>query len=432
LRGNLYLGHPSILREWETANDRGERLSEVESAELSRVSTEQSPWSVSIFTSSLKDWITRLGNVWVEGQISQISPKKDVFFGELRDLTQDKGFSIHSRRKEVLEAVAELAQGDRVIALVHPDFWERSGKTSMDVLSIRKVGLGELLERIERLRQQLIKEGLTAESRKKPLPFLPNLVGLITGAGSDAEKDVLQNAKLRWPAVQFRIHHTPVQGDKAAAEIIKALKTLDKDPEVDVIVLARGGGSFQDLLVFSDEQVVRAVANCNTPVVSAIGHENDRPLTDEVADLRASTPTDAAKRIVPDVSEERTRLADALNRIQVRIFGFVQSQFELLSGIRSRPILASPLTLVETREADISLMVTRANEIVSNVLEIETVRIASLRSQVRSLSPKQTLDRGYAVVRNSKGSVLTAPSQANSGDKLVITLAGGDLGVTAD
>ncbi|MSX42339.1 MAG: exodeoxyribonuclease VII large subunit, partial [Actinobacteria bacterium] len=250
----------------------------------SRVSSELTPWSVSNFTSSLKDWITKLGNVWVEGQISQISPKKDVFFGELRDLVADKGFSIHSRRPDVLNTISELAAGDRVVALVHPDFWERSGKTSMDVLAIRKVGLGELLERIERLRQQLIKEGLTLAERKQPLPFLPNLIGLITGANSDAEKDVLQNAKLRWPEVRFKIQHTPVQGDKAAAEIIKAIQALDADSEVDVIILTRGGGSFQDLLVFSDEQVVRAVANCKTPIVSAIGHENDRPLTDEVAD----------------------------------------------------------------------------------------------------------------------------------------------------
>jgi exodeoxyribonuclease VII large subunit len=281
-------------------------MSEIQSGESSesRVSSEQTPWSVANFTNTLKEWITRLGNVWVEGQISQISPKKDVFFGELRDLVADKGFSIHSRRPDVLAAVSELSAGDRVVALVHPDFWERSGKTSMDVLAIRKVGLGELLERIERLRQQLIKEGLTLAERKQPLPFLPNLIGLITGANSDAEKDVLQNAKARWPEARFKVQHTPVQGDKAAPEIIKAIELLDADPEVDVIVLARGGGSFQDLLVFSDEKVVRAVANCKTPIVSAIGHENDRPLTDEVADVRASTPTDAANIIVRAVREE--------------------------------------------------------------------------------------------------------------------------------
>jgi exodeoxyribonuclease VII large subunit len=409
-------------------------MSENQSGESSesRVSSEQTPWSVANFTNTLKEWITRLGNVWVEGQISQISPKKDVFFGELRDLVADKGFSIHSRRPDVLAAVSELTAGDRVVALVHPDFWERSGKTSMDVLAIRKVGLGELLERIERLRQQLIKEGLTLAERKQPLPFLPNLIGLITGANSDAEKDVLQNTKLRWPQVQFKVQHTPVQGDKAAPEIIRAIELLDADPEVDVIVLARGGGSFQDLLVFSDEKVVRAVANCKTPIVSAIGHENDRPLTDEVADVRASTPTDAAKLIVPDVIEERKKISQALERISLRVVGFVQNQIELISGIRSRPILANPFTLVDERALQISQLELSLSSQLRNTLEKQQLLVTGLRGQVRALSPKLTLDRGYAVVRNKDGHVLTEPKQAKSGQKLRITLAGGDLGATAD
>jgi exodeoxyribonuclease VII large subunit len=409
-------------------------MSENQSGESSesRVSSEQTPWSVANFTNTLKEWITRLGNVWVEGQISQISPKKDVFFGELRDLVADKGFSIHSRRPDVLAAVGELAAGDRVVALVHPDFWERSGKTSMDVLAIRKVGLGELLERIERLRQQLIKEGLTLAERKQPLPFLPKLIGLITGANSDAEKDVLQNTKARWPQVRFKVQHTPVQGDKAAPEIIKAIELLDADPEVDVIVLARGGGSFQDLLVFSDEKVVRAVANCKTPIVSAIGHENDRPLTDEVADVRASTPTDAAKLIVPDVIEERKKIAQALERISLRVVGFVQNQIEMISGIRSRPILANPFTLVDERALQISQLEISLTSQVRNTLEKQQLLVTGLRGQVRALSPQLTLDRGYAVVRDTDGHVLTEPKQAKSGQKLRITLAKGDLGATAD
>jgi exodeoxyribonuclease VII large subunit len=398
----------------------------------SRVSSELTPWSVANFTSSLKDWITRLGNVWVEGQISQISPKKDVFFGELRDLVADKGFSIHSRRPDVLNTVSELAAGDRVVCLVHPDFWERSGKTSMDVLAIRKVGLGELLERIERLRQQLIKEGLTLAERKLPLPFLPNLIGLITGANSDAEKDVLQNAKLRWPEVRFKIQHTPVQGDKAAAEIIKAIQILDADNEVDVIILTRGGGSFQDLLVFSDEQVVRAVANCKTPIVSAIGHENDRPLTDEVADFRASTPTDAAKNVVPDVVEERKKVAMALERITLRVSGFVQNQLELLLSIRTRPVFANPFTIVDERSLNISQLLTTLKSQTKNFLDKEQLQVAGLRGQVRALSPKLTLDRGYAVVRNLKDGVITDPKKVSKGEKLRVTLSGGDLGVTAD
>jgi len=409
-------------------------MSEIQSGDLSesRVSSEQTPWSVANFTNTLKDWITRLGNVWVEGQISQISPKKDVFFGELRDLVADKSFSIHSRRPDVLAAVSELSAGDRVVALVHPDFWERSGKTSMDVLAIRKVGLGELLERIERLRQQLIKEGLTLAERKQPLPFLPNLIGLITGANSDAEKDVLQNAKARWPEVRFKVQHTPVQGVKAAPEIIRAIELLDADPEVDVIVLARGGGSFQDLLVFSDEKVVRAVASCKTPIVSAIGHENDRPLTDEVADVRASTPTDAAKLIVPDVIEERKKISQALERIGLRVVSFVQNQIELILGIRTRPILANPFTLVDERSLQISQLEQSLSSQMNNTLEKQQLLISGLRGAVRALSPQLTLDRGYAVVRDLDGHVLTRPKQAKAGQKLKITLSGGDLGATAD
>jgi exodeoxyribonuclease VII large subunit len=261
---------------------------------------------------------------------------------------------------------------------------------------------------------------------------LPNLIGLITGANSDAEKDVLQNTKARWPEVRFKVQHTPVQGDKAAPEIIKAIELLDSDPEIDVIVVARGGGSFQDLLVFSDEKVVRAVANCKTPIVSAIGHENDRPLTDEVADVRASTPTDAAKLLVPDVIEERKKISQALERISLRVVGFVQNQMELILGLRSRPILANPFTLVDERALQISQLEQSLSSQINNSLEKQQLLITGLRGAVRALSPKLTLDRGYAVVRNLDGHVLTEPKQAKTGQKLRITLSGGDLGATAD
>ena len=258
------------------------------------------------------------------------------------------------------------------------------------------------------------------------------MIGLITGANSDAEKDVLQNAKLRWPEVRFKIQHTPVQGDKAAAEIIKAIQALDADSEVDVIILTRGGGSFQDLLVFSDEQVVRAVANCKTPIVSAIGHENDRPLTDEVADFRASTPTDAAKNVVPDVFDERKKISIALERIALRVVGYVQNQLELIAGIRTRPVFANPFTIVDERSLNITQLLTTLQSQTKNFLDKEQLQIAGLRGQVRALSPKLTLDRGYAVVRNLKDGLVTDPKKVSKGEKLKVTLAGGDLGVTAD
>lgn len=363
--------------------------------------------------------------------LSDKSQKGRVLWGTAR-FSGRQGLLNSLRRPDVLATVGELSAGDRVVVLVHPDFWERSGKTSMDVLAIRKVGLGELLERIERLRQQLIKEGLTLAERKQPLPFLPNLIGLVTGANSDAEKDVLQNTKARWPEVRFKVQHTPVQGDKAAPEIIKAIELLDADPDVDVIVLARGGGSFQDLIVFSDEKVVRAVANCKTPIVSAIGHENDRPLTDEVVDVRASTPTDAAKLIVPDVIEELKKISQALERISLRVVGFVQNQIELILGIRTRPILANPFTLVDERALQISQLEQSLTSQINNSLEKQQLLITGLRGAVRALSPKLTLDRGYAVVRDLNGHVLTEPKQAKTGQKLKITLSGGDLGATTD
>ncbi|MDA2985636.1 MAG: exodeoxyribonuclease VII large subunit, partial [Actinomycetota bacterium] len=255
----------------------------------SKVSSEHSPWQVSQLSKSLKDWIEKLGRVWVEGELQQLQVRGSNIFGSLRDLDVENSIEIHAFDASSAEIEAGLNQGDRVVALLQPQFWAKNGKLTMRVLKMHKVGLGELLERIEKLRQLLISEGLADPDRKKPLPFLPAKIGLITGAKSDAEKDILQNAKLRWPEVQFEVINTLVQGDKAPAEIIMAMQQLDQMPDVDIIIIARGGGSFQDLLPFSDERLVRAAAALSKPVVSAIGHENDSPLLDLVADLRAST-----------------------------------------------------------------------------------------------------------------------------------------------
>jgi len=256
-----------------------------DSAPVSRTTTEETPWPVSQLAQKLKGYIEKLGLVWVEGEITKVSFTNNMF-ASLRDLTVESSVEIFAWNLEKIDKT--IQHGDRVIALVKPNFWPKNGKLNMQVFEMRKVGLGELLERIERLRAQLAAEGLT--QKKQPLPFLPNCVGLVTGRDSDAEKDVLQNARLRWPEVKFKVQHSMVQGDKAAGQLVAAIKALDADPEVDVIIVARGGGSFLDLLVFSDEQVVRAAAATTKPLVSAIGHENDRPVLDDVADLRASTP----------------------------------------------------------------------------------------------------------------------------------------------
>jgi exodeoxyribonuclease VII large subunit len=351
-------------------------------------------------------------------------------FGELRDLQQENSVSIHSW--SVAKIPGDLKQGDRVLALIKPAFWPKGGKLTMQVMEMRKVGLGELLERIERLRAQLTFEGLTSIERKQPLPFLPNKIGLITGKNSDAEKDVLQNALLRWPNVQFRTIHTLVQGDKAAPEVIAAIQTLDLDPEVDVIIIARGGGSFLDLMVFSDENLVRAAANAKTPIVSAIGHENDRPVLDDVADLRASTPTDAAKRVVPDVEDERHKLAQSLQRIRLRVADYVSAQRALIAQLRSRPILANPHSFIETQDIELSRLVGVLRDRLGQALELEDLNLSHLRQQIRSLSPQSTLDRGYSVLRDSAGHVISDASQVPPGTKLKIRLAKGELAVTSD
>ena len=266
--------------------------------------TVDTPWPVALLSTKIKGWIDRLGSVWTEGEITQWGVSGGNVYGKLKDLTADAtvGFTIWSSVRGRLPD--DLRQGDHVVALVKPNYWVKGGTLTMQVFEMRHVGLGDLLERLERLRKKLAAEGLFDLARKKPIPFLPGCIGLVTGKDSDAEKDVLRNAQLRWPAVKFRIDYAAVQGDRAAGEVTAALQRLDADPEVDVIVVARGGGDFQNLMVFSDETLVRAAAACRTPIISAIGHEADRPLLDDVADLRASTPTDAAKRVVPDVAEE--------------------------------------------------------------------------------------------------------------------------------
>jgi exodeoxyribonuclease VII large subunit len=394
----------------------------------SRNSSRSEPWPVSKLNSQLKQYIDKLGYLWVEGELAKVSGGNGRLFAELRDLQIENVVQVHSWNPANLDA--GLAQGDRVVALIKPEFWPKNGKLSMAVQEMRKVGLGDLLERIFRLRQQMAAEGLTQV--KQPLPFLPNYIGLITGKDSDAEKDVLQNARLRWPEVNFKVINTLVQGDKAAPQIIAAIQQLDADPEVDVIIVARGGGAFGDLLVFSDEGVVRAAAATTKPIVSAIGHENDNPVLDDVADLRASTPTDAAKRVVPDVIDERRKLGEALARIERSILAFVTTQDTFIDQLRSRPVLANPFAFIDILSEDAQRVRTTLRERFGVLLDQGLLTLDHLKTQVRSLSPQQTLDRGYSVVRTPDGSVISDASKVKSGQKLGIRLAKGEIAATAD
>lgn len=393
--------------------------------------TREAPWPVAVFADKVKGWIERLGTAWVEGEITQWSERAGNIYGKLKDLEQDAtvSFTVWSSVRGKL--TEEFAQGDRVVALLKPNYWAKGGSLSMNVFDLRHVGLGDLLAQLERLRATLLAEGLFAPERKKPLPFLPQCIGLITGQHSDAEKDVLRNAQLRWPSVRFRTIYTPVQGDAAAREVTAAIRALDADPEVDVIIVARGGGDFQNLLPFSDETLVRAAAAASTPIVSAIGHEADRPLLDEVADLRASTPTDAAKRVVPDVAEELTRVQQARTRMSLRVTSLITTEIDRVGQLRSRPVMASGDWIIDSRSDELTRYAARGAELVDRALERSRTSIAELHGKLTALSPQGTLDRGYAIARLTDGRVARSAEDAPAGTELTLTLADGSVQATS-
>lgn len=392
--------------------------------------TIDAPWGVALFSGKIKGWIDRLGTAWVEGEIAQWGVSGGNVYGKLKDVDEDATISFTIWSSVRAKLPDDLKQGDRVVALVKPNYWIKGGTLTMQVYEMRHIGLGDLLERIERLRQQLRSEGLF--DNKKALPFLPGKIGLVTGKDSDAEKDVLRNAQLRWPAVEFRVVHAAVQGDRAAAEVAAAITVLDADPEVDVIIVARGGGDFQNLLVFSDEALLRVAAACRTPLVSAIGHEADRPLLDEVADLRASTPTDAAKRVVPDVAEELARVQQARSGMRLRITQRIGHEVDRLSSLRSRPVLAGSDWLVDSRAEELSRYVSRSRDLIDRRIERAHTGVAELTAQLRALSPQRTLERGYAIAQLPDGSALRDASDAPAGTGLLLTVAVGRLSATVD
>jgi exodeoxyribonuclease VII large subunit len=381
------------------------------------------------------EWVARLGRVWVEGQVAQLSrrPGSGTAFLTLRDPVADVSLSVVCPRAVLDACVPPLTEGARVVVHGKPDFYLARGTLSLSALEIRPVGLGELLARLERLKAMLAAEGLFEASRKRPLPFLPRVVGLVCGRGSAAEHDVLENARLRWPAVQFRIENVAVQGVYAVTEVADAVARLDKDPIVDVIVVTRGGGSVEDLLPFSDEALVRAVAACRTPVVSAIGHEQDAPLLVLVADVRASTPTDAARWVVPDVREETARLTQSRERLTRAVGSLVGHEQQRLDFLRSRPVLADPLVgIVAPREAEVGGLLDRSRRSLRHRLDRAADELVHTTARVRALSPAATLERGYAVVQRADGAVVRSPSDVGAGDPLRVRLAEGELAATVD
>ena len=376
-------------------------------------------------------WIGRLGRVWVEGQIAECAVRGSAVFLTLRDPIAAVSVRVICSRQVFDAAEPPPAEGARVIIWARPDFNANRGSFALAALEIRAVGVGELLARLERLRRQLASEGLFSAERKRVLPFLPGVVGLICGRDSAAQRDVMQNAGRRWPAVRFRVEQVAVQGTYAVSEVIDALRRLDGDPDVDVIVIARGGGSIEDLLAFSDETLIRAVAACRTPVVSAIGHEQDTPLLDYVADLRASTPTDAAKRIVPDVAEQLALIAQLRDRARRCVTGWLDRETAWLQSVRSRPALADPVREVERQAERVDALLQRARMSLDTSLIRGRDDVAHTRARLLALSPASTLRRGYAIVQHSNDGVVRSAAEVEPGETLTVRFAADQLTVRA-
>jgi exodeoxyribonuclease VII large subunit len=334
--------------------------------------------------------------------------------------------------KNVFDSVAPLETNARVVIRSKPTWWTKNGSLSFNISEIRQVGVGELMARLEALKNLLASEGLFDLDRKKALPFLPNVVGLICGRNSDAGKDVVENAKRRWPSVKFEIREVAVASAAAVSEVSEALSELEANPDVDVIIITRGGGSFEDLLPFSDESLLRLVANCKTPIISAIGHEKDSPLLDLVADWRASTPTDAGKRVVPDMDEELANISNLQDRANRFIQNRIDFELAKIKGFMDRQIMREPQTIVTTRVEIITGLIARSHRSMTGRIAIAAEEISGLRTQVRTLSPQATLDRGYSVVQKSDGSVLRKASEVKPGEKLRLRLAQGEVGAITE
>ena len=391
------------------------------------------PWPLHRLSENLKLHIERAPATWIEGQLIEFKNNRGNVYMTMRDLEEEVSLPLTAWRSVAAGIDPTVQQGSRVVARVKPSFWLKAGRLSMVVQDMKPVGLGDLLARVELLRRRLAEEGLTSPARKRPLPVLPGVIGLITGRDSDAMKDVLRNAHLRWPAAVFEVREVAVQGPDAPRQVAAALAELDADPAVEVIVIARGGGALEEVVLpFSDEALVRAVAAASTPVVSAIGHEADRPVLDDVADLRASTPTDAAKRIVPDAAQESAGLRDARLRLAAAVERRVRGEAEALGALRSRPVLAHPHVMVDARAEDLGRWRERGRVALGHRLAREADAVAALRARVRALSPQQTLDRGYAVVQHA-GRVVRRADEVAPGAHLDILVAAGrlDADVTA-
>ena len=392
----------------------------------------ESPAPVRVVTEAIKEYVDRLGPIWIEGEIAELNERSGMMaFMRLRDTSADMSLSVMCH-KSVIAAVKPLPANARVVIYAKPSWYTKSGTLSMSAREIRQVGVGELLARLEALKSLLAEEGLFSIDRKVSLPVLPRKVGLICGRNTDAEKDVVENARRRWPAVEFEIREVTVQGAAAVVEVSAALRDLEADSDVDVIIITRGGGSFEDLLPFSDESLIRLAASCQTPIVSAIGHEKDSPLLDLVADYRASTPTDAAKRVVPDIAEEIAHIQKLRDRAYRALSSKVEYEINFIAQLRSRPVMKDPGAFLTILSEELDDLRQRSRRSFSATIDGERKELKAITAHLRSLSPQSTLDRGYSVVRNAAGDVIRDPKQLKSGENVAIKVAKGELSATVN
>ena len=391
----------------------------------------EAPATVRTVSEAIKEYVDRLGPIWIEGEISELNERSGMMaFMRLRDPSVDMSISVMCH-KSVIAAVKPLPDNARIVMYAKPSWYTKNGSLSFSAREIRQVGVGELLARLEALKNQLAGEGLFNSDRKVALPLLPKVIGLICGRNTDAEKDVVENAKRRWPSVQFEIREVTVQGAAAVSEVSEALRELEAKKDVEVIIITRGGGSFEDLLPFSDEGLVRLAASCETPIVSAIGHEKDSPLLDLVADYRASTPTDAAKRVVPDISEEIAMIEAMRDRARRTLVNRLDLELTRITNFKNRPVMKDPHVLITTRAEVIAGLRDRSNRSFGSSLKLAKEELKQIKARVRALSPQSTLDRGYSVVQLADGQIVTDPKRLKAGDELRLRLAKGETKATA-
>ena len=390
-------------------------------------------YSVAAFNRGVAQWLTRLPTVWVEGEVTELRRHErwaTVFF-TLKDPADGSCIGVAMARGRFDALRLDLADGERVHVLGRPELYEQRGDLKLRALTIERFGAGAHLASLERLKATLAAEGLFADSRKRPLPFLPRRIGVVTGNDAAAKRDVVTTIRSRFPPASVLVAETYVQGPRAAAEIVAAIGALCEQPEVDVLVLTRGGGSFEDLLPFSDERVVRAVAECPVPVVSAVGHEQDTPLCDLAADVRASTPTAAGKLVVPELTELYARLDRTREALGRSVQRTLEHDRQRLTRSVER-LRATPRAAVE-RERHL-LERTRDRLRLAPALTVERKRAVLEQSagKLLALSPQQTLERGYAIVRTEAGDVVSSTATVSAGAHIDVTVADGGFGARVE